>query len=98
MNSSDNTIVENAVQSVRVVHEEDARMNLSEQVAHIVKTFLDDDTDIGNGEDGQDSISDYSIHNNDDDDVMNSSDYSDEEAVIDRMESATKNNTKIFEC
>ena len=80
-----NNIVENAVQSVRVVHEDDARMDLNEQIAHIVKTFLDDDIDHGH-----DSITDCRIDNVDDDDAMNSSDYRDDKAVIKHMKLATK--------
>ena len=61
--NSNNSIAENAVRSG--VHEEDTRMNLDEQVAHIVATFLDDDID-----DDGDSITDgqIGIHDDDDDD------------------------------
>ena len=56
---NNNNIAENTVQSVRVVHEDNnAMMDLNDQVTHIVNTFLDDDIDIGASFDSSDDEAD----------------------------------------
>ena len=81
-----NNIAESAVQSVRLVHEEDSRMDLNDQVAYIVKVFLDDDIDI---DDGHDNISDCAVDNNVDNEDSSSAS-SDGKAVIERMKAKSK--------
>jgi len=62
VNYSANAIAENSIESI--VHKEDFRMNLNEQIDHIVKTFLDHDDDDDDYNDGRDIITGGRIDDN----------------------------------